>query len=83
VGSGPVNAAFSAMNEITNNKYQLLNFTVQSVSEGDDALGEVFVKLGRDDGTITGRGLSTDIIEGSLIAYLNAINKSFISTGKE
>ena len=83
VGSGPVNAAFSAMNEITNNKCQLLNFTVQSVSEGDDALGEVFVKLGREDGTITGRGLSTDIIEASLVAYLNAINKSFIDTGKE
>lgn len=85
VGSGPVNAAFSAMNELTNNQCQLLNYTVQSVSEGDDALGEVFVKLGNKDGTITGRGLSTDIIESSLIAYLNAINKakSLISTEKE
>lgn len=85
VGSGPVNAAFSAMNEITNNQCQLLNFTVQSVSEGDDALGEVFVKLRKEDITITGRGLSTDIIEGSLIAYLNAINKtkSLVSTEKE
>ena len=76
VGSGPVNAAFSAMNQLTNNQCQLLNYTVQSVSEGDDALGEVFVKLGNEDGTITGRGLSTDIIESSLIAYLNAINKA-------
>ncbi len=85
VGSGPVNAAFSAMNELTNNQCQLLNYTVQSVSEGDDALGEVFVKLGNQDSTITGRGLSTDIIEGSLIAYLNAINKakSLISAEKE
>lgn len=85
VGSGPVNAAFSAMNDITSNQCQLLNFTVQSVSEGDDALGEVFVKLRKEDITITGRGLSTDIIEGSLIAYLNAINKtkSLVSTEKE
>ncbi len=85
VGSGPVNAAFSAMNELTNNQCQLLNYTVQSVSEGDDALGEVFVKLGNQDSTITGRGLSTDIIESSLIAYLNAINKakSLTSTEKE
>jgi 2-isopropylmalate synthase len=83
VGSGPVNAAFSAMNEITNNHCYLINFTVQSVSEGDDALGEVFVKLSAEDNTITGRGLSTDIIEASLEAYLNAINKTFIQTGKE
>lgn len=85
VGSGPVNAAFSAMNELTNNQWQLLNYTVQSVSEGDDALGEVFVKLANRDSTVTGRGLSTDIIESSLIAYLNAINKAkaLINTEKE
>jgi len=45
------------------------------VSEGEDALGEVIVKLKNGEDMVTGRGLSTDIIEASILAYINGINK--------
>ena len=50
-------------------------YSIQAVTEGEDALGEVVVRLRRDGHTITGRGLSTDIIEASIKAYLNGVNK--------
>ena len=51
------------------------NYTINSVTEGEDALGEVIVKLKAGGSTVTGRGLSTDIIEASIKAYLNGVNK--------
>jgi hypothetical protein len=50
-------------------------YTIHSTSDGKDALGEVIVKLRAGERLLTGRGLSTDIIESSILAYLNAINK--------
>ena len=74
-GQGPIDAAFKAIDQIVQQGYQLTNYTIHSVTEGEDALGEVTVKLRRGEHRITGRGLSTDIFEASLKAYLNAINK--------
>ncbi|HAG57009.1 MAG TPA: hypothetical protein DCL14_03140, partial [Ruminococcaceae bacterium] len=51
---------------------------MEKVTEGEDALGEVVVKILKEDETITGRGLSTDIIEASIKAYINAINKAIL-----
>ena len=48
---------------------------MRSVTEGKDAQGEVLVKIRKADQHFTGRGLSTDIVEASVKAYLNAINK--------
>lgn len=76
VGDGPVDAAFKAVEEITGGKYPLYNFKIAAVTRGKDALGEVVVKIKSKGGTlITGKGLSTDIIESSVLAYVNAINK--------
>lgn len=74
-GDGPVDACFKAINKIVKADVHLENYTIQSVTEGVDALGEVVVKLSSKGSYLTGRGLSTDIIEASIKAYLNAINK--------
>jgi len=82
-GDGPVDAAFRAIDRITNIKCRLFDYSLRSVSMGKDAIGEVTVKiapvgLGRAQELkkiITGRGTSTDIIEGSAKAYVNALNR--------
>ena len=74
-GDGPIDAAFKAIDRIVKVGYQLVNYNIHSVTEGEDAQGEVVVKLKKGDHTVTGRGLSTDIFEASIKAYLNAVNK--------
>lgn len=76
-GSGPIDAAFSAMEQIIQCGAELETYSIQAVTEGEDALGEVVVRLQHDGHTITGRGLSTDIIEASIKAYLNGVNKIY------
>ncbi len=75
-GEGPIDAAFKAIDHIIKHHYKLKNYSIQAVTEGVDALGEVVVKIENDSHTVTGRGLSPDIIESSIKAYLNAINKA-------
>ena len=53
----------------------LEDFSVNAITEGEDALGDATVKLRDEDNLYIGRGLSTDIIESSIIAYINAVNK--------
>ena len=72
---GPIDAAFQAINQITHTDAELSNYSIQAVSEGEDALGEVIVKLLHDGEEYTGRGLSTDIIEASIRAYVNGMDK--------
>ncbi|MCI9508316.1 MAG: 2-isopropylmalate synthase [Angelakisella sp.] len=74
-GDGPIDAAFKAIDRIVKVGFQLVNYSIHSVTEGEDAQGEVVVKLRQGNHTVTGRGLSTDIFEASLKAYLNAVNK--------
>jgi len=76
LGNGPVDAAYNAIDKITGGLCEeLKDYTIHSVSEGNDALGEVTVKLRAGEKIVTGRGLSTDIIESSILAYVNGINK--------
>ncbi len=74
-GSGPIDAAYNAINKITGLSVGLEQYRIDAVTGGRDALGEVQVKLSYQDKTITGRGTSTDIIEASVKAYLNGLNK--------
>jgi 2-isopropylmalate synthase len=76
IGDGPVDAALRAMDRITKTRGKLMDYQLRAVSEGKDALGEVTVKV--DFGTgelVTGKGASTDVIEASARAYLNAVNR--------
>ncbi len=77
-GDGPIDAAFKAIDRIAKQGLKLENYSIQSVTEGEDALGEVVVKIKKGNVDITGRGLSTDIIEASIKAYLNAVNKAIL-----
>ncbi|MPN27941.1 2-isopropylmalate synthase [bioreactor metagenome] len=76
LGSGPINAAYNSIDKITGNICEeLVSYDIHAVSDGNDALGEVMVKLHAKDKIVTGRGVSTDIIESSILAYINGINK--------
>lgn len=75
-GEGPIDAAFKAIDRIVEVTGTLKNWTIQAVTEGEDALGEAVSKIICNGKLVTGRGLSTDILEASIKSYLNAINKA-------
>ena len=73
-GDGPVDAAYRAIERITGMNIELLDYSIKSVAWGHDAIGEVFVKIAIDGFVFNGRSASTDVITGSVKAYINAIN---------
>lgn len=81
-GDGPVDAAFNAMERGVGFSLTLESYGLKAVTEGKDALGEVTVRVSRDDRMFVGRGVSTDIIEASVKAYLNAINRVISELGE-
>jgi 2-isopropylmalate synthase len=74
-GDGPVDACYKAIEAITKMKGELLDYSIHSVTRGKDALGEVTVKVKIKDKSVVAQGTSTDILEASAKAYINAINK--------
>jgi len=80
-GDGPVDAALKAVDRLTHTRGRLVDYVIRAVSQGKDALGEVTLKADFGDGNlVTGRGASTDVIEASTRAYLNALNR-FLNEG--
>ena len=76
IGTGPLDASFQAINRMLGMDVKLESFSLNAVTDGEDAVGEAVVKLEDKNGaTYTGTGLSTDIIESSIRAYVNGINK--------
>lgn len=75
VGDGPVDAAFLAIEKLVDRSYELDDFQIQSVTEGREAMGEAVVRLRSGGKLVSGRGISTDIVGSSIMAYLNAVNK--------
>lgn len=74
-GNGSVDAIYNAIDAATKEAVELEDYSIKSVSQGKDALGEVHVVLKQDEVTAQGRGLSTDILEASARAYLDAVNR--------
>nr|MBC8217286.1 2-isopropylmalate synthase [Planctomycetota bacterium] len=74
-GDGPVDAAYEAIREATGLSPKLENYSIRAVTGGKEALGEATVRITEDGRTFTGRGISTDIIEASAKAYVDAINR--------
>ncbi len=74
-GDGPVDAAFNAIERATGIILQLEDYGLKAVTEGKDALGEVTARVLKDGKIFVGRAVSTDIIEASVKAYLNATNR--------
>jgi 2-isopropylmalate synthase len=71
-----VDACYKAIDRITGRSYRLIDYTVHSTTKGKDSIGEVFVRIASDSSEYIGRAASTDIIDASARAYLNAVNKA-------
>ena len=82
LGTGPVDAVYKAINRIVKLPNSLTEFTVKSVTEGIDAIGEVLIRIESDGVTYTGRGADTDIIVSSAKAYINALNRLLAAKNK-
>ena len=74
-GDGPVDAVFKAIERMAPSASKLLLYSVNAITTGTDAQGEVTVRLERDGRIVNGNGADTDIIVASAKAYLNALNK--------
>ena len=81
-GDGPINAAFRAVERAVGFELELQDYSLKGVTEGADALGEATVRVTKDNKIYVGRGISTDVIEASVKAYLNAINRVISEQGK-
>jgi 2-isopropylmalate synthase len=75
IGDGPVDATYKIIKRLVKTSSKLLKFSINSITKGMDAQGEVFVKLEENGYTVIGKGADTDIIVASAKAYVNALNK--------
>ena len=82
-GDGPVDAAYKAIKRATGMEdVKLSDYAIRSVTSGTEALGEVTVRLEAEGRKVVGRGTSTDIIEASVLAFLDGLNK-FVALPRE
>lgn len=79
-GDGPVDACFNAIERALQIKPSVESYNVRSVTSGRQALGEAIVRIRCEEMSFTGRGVSTDIIEASALAFLQALNQQYIFT---
>ncbi|MCR8645648.1 2-isopropylmalate synthase [Paenibacillus sp. N1-5-1-14] len=75
IGNGSVDAIYKSIDKATGEETELEDYKIYSVSQGKDALGEVHVILRQGEWSVQGRGISTDILEASAKAYIDAINR--------
>jgi len=76
VGDGPVDASFKVIEKAIGKSIKLVDYRINSVTEGKDAQGETVVVISINDKRYRGKGLSTDVIESSISAYVEAVNKA-------
>lgn len=74
-GSGPVDATFKAIESLVNSDCKLLLYSVNNITDGSDAQGDVSVRLDKNGDVVNGQGADTDIVIASAKAYLSALNK--------
>lgn len=83
-GNGAVDAVMQAIDRIVNRTGHLAQYSVEAVTHGRDSLGEVTLKVDFGNGDlITGKGASTDVIEASARAYINAVNRTEMLNGRK
>ena len=82
-GSGPVDAAFKAIETIVDSHTTLLLYSVNAITSGTDAQGEVTVRLEKSGRIVNGQGADTDIVIASAKAYLNVLNKLIEPSSRE
>jgi len=74
-GDGPIDASFKAIDRITGLNLELVEYNIEAVSEGKDAIGQVKIIASVDNNEVMGSGISTDIVEASIKAYIDAANR--------
>ncbi len=74
-GDGPVDAVFAAIEKLLNSEARLILYSVNNITAGSDAQGEVTVRLGKGGRIVNGLGADTDIVVASAKAYINALNR--------
>ena len=74
-GDGAVDAAFNAIEKIVGSDSELLLYSVNNITSGTDAQGEVTVRISKNDVVFNGHGADTDIVKASVLALINALNK--------
>jgi 2-isopropylmalate synthase len=74
-GAGPIDAIFNTISKMTGTQSRLLRFSINAISEGTDAQGEVTVRLKENDRVAQGKGADPDIITASAKAYINGLNR--------
>ncbi len=82
-GTGPVDASYQALNKLIGVPNQLVEYAVNSVTEGIDAQGEVTVRIEADERTFVGRAADTDIVVASAKALVNALNRAIAHLPRE
>ena len=75
MGDGPIDAAFRAIEQVVGTHYELDDFRISSVTEGKEAMGSALIRLRTKEKLYAGNGISTDIIDASIRAYVSALNK--------
>ncbi len=82
VGGGPVDATFKAIESVVQSESELLLYSVNNITSGTDAQGEVTVRLSKGGRIVNGQGADTDIVVASAKAYLNGLNKLYAKAEK-
>ena len=80
---GPINASFKAINQILGVKVTLESFQLNAITGGTDAQCEATVRVRDGERVYHGRGISTDVIEGSILAYIQALNVLLDEAGQK
>ncbi len=82
-GSGPVDAAFRAIEDIVHSETELQLYSVKNITSGTDSQGEVNIRLEKGGRIVSGQGADTDIVIASAKAYINALNKILMPVERE
>ena len=80
MGTGSVDACFKAIDRLVKLDVALDSYSIKAVTEGADALGEVTVRIKHGANTYLGKAVSTDVVESSILAYINAVNRIMSET---
>merc|ERR1711991_890816 len=75
IGTGPVDAVCEALNKLAKVPNELIEFSVKSVTEGIDAMGEVTIRLPRNGSLYSGHAADTDVVVAAAMAFNNALNR--------
>ncbi len=82
-GDGPVDAALKTIDRICGIQGKLLDFSLQAITQGKDALGEVSLRAEFGPTVVNGKASSTDIVEAAARAYLNCVNRHLVDQDQQ